>query len=48
MDAESERRYQELLKAIGALYHHVHADGSLAIVPMPGIDPAVAPTPADN
>ena len=48
MEEANERRHQELLKAIGALYHHVHADGSPAIVPMPGIDPATAPTPADN
>ena len=43
----NERRHQELLKAIGLLYHHVHADGSPAIVPLPDIEP-VAPTPADD
>ena len=48
MEDANERRHQELLKAIGALYRHVHADGSHAIVPMPDIDPATAPTPADN
>ena len=48
MEEANERRHQELLKAIGALYRHVHADGSHAIVPMPDIDPAIAPTPADD
>ena len=48
MEEANERRHQELLKAIGALYRHVHADGSPAIVPLPDIDPAIAPTPADN
>ena len=47
MEESNERRHQELLKAIGLLYHHVHADGSPAIVPLPDIDP-VAPAPADN
>ncbi|MDE2787376.1 MAG: hypothetical protein OXL37_12030 [Chloroflexota bacterium] len=47
MEEANERRHQELLKAIGALYRHVHADGSPAIVPLPDIDP-VAPAPADN
>ena len=28
MEEANERRHQELLKAIGALYRHVHADGS--------------------
>ncbi len=32
MDAESERRYQELLKAISLIHRHVHADGSPAVV----------------
>ena len=48
MEEANERRHQELLKAIGALYRHVHADGSPAIVPLPDIDPAIAPAPADN
>ncbi len=51
MEEANDRRHQELLKAIGALYRHVHADGSPAIVPLPDIDPATAPaapTPADN
>ena len=48
MEEANERRHQELLKAIGALYRHVHDDGSAAVVPLPEIDPAVAPTPADN
>ena len=48
MEEANERRHQELLRAIGALYRHVHADGSPAIVPLPDIDPAIAPTPADN
>ena len=43
----NERRHQEVLRAIGLLYHHVHADGSPAIVPLPDVDPAV-PAPADN
>ena len=43
----NERRHQELLGAIGLLYHHVHADGTPAIVPLPDVDPAV-PAPADN
>ncbi len=48
MEEANERRHQELLKAIGALYRHVHADGSPAIVPLPDIDPALAPVPADD
>ena len=32
MDAESERRYQELLKAISRIHKHVPADGSPAII----------------
>ena len=47
MEEANERRHQELLKAIGALYRHVHADGSPAIVPLPDIDPVV-PAPADD
>ena len=43
----NERRHQELLRAIGLLYHHVHADGSPATIPLPDVDPAV-PAPADN
>lgn len=46
-ESNSERRHQELLKAISFLYRHVHADGSPPIVPLPDIDP-VAPAPADN
>ena len=46
-DKDNERRHQELLRAIGRLYHHVHADGSPATVPLPDVDPAV-PAPADN
>ncbi len=38
VEEANERRHQELLRAIGALYRHVHADGS----------PAIAPAPADN
>ena len=48
VEEANERRHQELLRAIGALYRHVHADGSPAIVPLPDIDPAIAPAPADN
>lgn len=48
MEEANDRRHQELLKAMGALYRHVHADGSPAIVPLPDIDPAIAPMPADN
>ena len=43
----NERRHQEVLRAIGLLYHHVHADGSPAIIPLPDADPSV-PAPADN
>ena len=43
----NERRHQELLRAIGLLYHHVHADGSPATIPLSDVDPAV-PAPADN
>ena len=35
----NERRHQEVLRAIGLLYHHVHADGSPAIIPLPDADP---------
>ena len=47
MEAANERRNQELLKAIGLLYHHVHGDDGKAIIPLPDIEP-VAPTPADD
>ena len=43
MEEANERRHQELLKAIGLLYRHVHADGSPAIVPLSDVDPAAAP-----
>ena len=48
MEEANERRHQELLRVIGALYRHVHTAGSPAIVPLPDIDPDIAPTPADN
>lgn len=48
MEATTERRRPELLKAVGALYRHVHAGGSPAIVLLPDPDPAIAPTPAGN
>ena len=47
MEEANERRHQELLKAIGLLYHHVHGDDGKAIIPLPNIEP-VAPTPADD
>lgn len=47
MEDANQRRHQELLRAIGLLHHHVHADGSPAIVPLPDVEPA-APAPADN
>lgn len=47
MEEANERRHQELLKAIGALYRHVHGDDGKAIVPLPDIEP-VAPAPADD
>ena len=53
MEADNERRHQELLKAISLLYRHVHADGSPAIVPLPDIAPVVdveaaVPSAADD
>ena len=47
MEEANERRHQELLKAIGALYRHVHDDDGKAIIPLLDIEP-VAPTPADD
>ena len=47
MEAANERRHQELLKAIGLLYLHVHGDDGKAIIPLPEVAPA-APAPADD
>lgn len=47
MEEANERRHQELLKAIGALYRHVHDDDGKAIIPLLDIEP-VAPAPADD
>ena len=47
MEDANDRRHYELLQTIGLLYHHVHADGSPATIPLPDADPAV-PAPADN
>ena len=47
MEEANERRHQELLKAIGLLYHHVHGDDGKAIIPLPDVEP-VAPAPADD
>lgn len=48
---ESERRHQEVMKAIGLLYQHTHGEDGRMIIPIDGADlvvPPTVPAPADD